>query len=385
MSNEITTETSDAIQILRAKINAFNKQWQKYNQNWTNISKISIDKLIKLIFSEKKIEYKEDTTKVTIVERKEDNQLYYYLYNLPNNSGIRIKEENSICYVAEGEGQNFSSNKFVYHSDNNFIEIENQKISNDYLTIDWSEGSWVATYIYSKYGVTLTFSGETIKYNNNIIVERKWDEEDKKDKLYYNLYNLPNHFGIRINEQDAVCYSEKPEQGENPSEDPRFFVGDLIYRDGSNFIITKDPTTSGYYFTIDPVNKRWIATYKLAFFKEVGSTFDFNFMQRLDSPYTYFRPVSNDYRDHVIGDVNKNISNYHGENYGMEAPFHLYTMKKLDNKNENNETISSTYEEIYDDQIWYFRSEVINGALKNNLVILHEKPVSAKLFYQLVR
>ena len=63
-------------------------------------------------------------------------------------------------------------------------------------------------------------------------------------------------------------------------------------------------------------------------------------MQRLDSPYTYFRPISNDYRDYVIGDVNKNISNYHGENYGMEAPFHLYTMKKINN----------TYEEIYDDQ-----------------------------------
>ena len=162
-------------------------------------------------------------------------------------------------------------------------------------------------------------------------------------------------------------------------------MGDLIYRDGSNFIITKDPTTSGYYFTIDPVNKRWVATYKTAFFKEAGSTFDFNFMQRLDSPYTYFRPISNDYRDHVIGDVNRNISNYHRENYGMEAPFHLYTMKKLDNKNENNEAISSTYEEIYDDQIWYFRSEVINGTLKNNLVILHEEPVSAKSFYQLVR
>lgn len=95
--------------------------------------------MIKLIFSEKKIEYKEDTTKVTIVERKEDNQLYYYLYNLPNNSGIRIKEENSICYVAEGERQNFLSNKFVYHSSNNFIEAENQDISNDCLTIDWNE------------------------------------------------------------------------------------------------------------------------------------------------------------------------------------------------------------------------------------------------------
>ena len=275
MSNEITTETPDAIKILEAKINAFNKQWQEYNQNWTNISKIT---------------------------------------------------------VSAGES-------------------------------------------YNQYGVTLTFSGETITYNNEIIVERKND-----NKLYYYLYNLPNHFGIRINEQNAICYSK---QGEG--QDPRFSVGDLIYRDGNNFIITKDPTTSGYYFTIDPVNRRWVATYKLAFFKEVGSTFDFNFMQRLDSPYTYFWPISNSYRDHVIEDVNKTISNYCRENYSMEAPFHLYTMKKLDNKNENNEAINSTYEEIYDDQIWYFRSEVINGVLKNNLVILHDNPISAESFYQLVR
>ena len=276
MSNEVTAEIPDAIKILEAKINAFNKQWQEYNQNWTNISKITL---------------------------------------------------------SAGES-------------------------------------------YNQYGVTLNFeTNDMIKYNNNIIVERKWDEEDKKDKLYYYLYNLPNHFGIRINEQDAVCYSEKPKQGEDPSEDPRFSVGDLIYRDGDNFIITKDPTTSGYYFTIDPVNKRWIATYKLVFFKEVGSTFDFNFMQRLDSPYTYFAPIATNYRDYVIRNVNENISSYCGENYGMEAPFHLYTMKKVNN----------TYEEIYDDQTWYFRSEVIDGVLKNNLVILHEKPISAKSFYQLVR
>ena len=375
MNNEVTTEKPDAIKILEAKINAFNRQWQEYNQNWTNISKISLDKLIKLTFSGETITYNDK-----IIVKRKDGKLCYYLFNLPNCCGIRIREEDSAYYITETETQDFSSNKFVYHIDDNFIGVENQKVFNDYLTIDWSEGVWVATYIYSKYGVTLTFSGETIKYNNNIIVERKRDEEDKKDKLYYNLYNLPNHFGIRINEQDAICYSE-----EGKGKDKRFSVGDLIYRDGNNFIITKDPTTSGYYFTIDPVNRRWVATYKLAFFKEVGSTFDFNFMQRLDSPYTYFWPISNSYRDHVIGDVNRNISNYHRENYGMEAPFHLYTMKKLDNKNENNEVISSTYEEIYDDQIWYFRSEVINGTLKNNLVILHEEPVSAKSFYQLVR
>ena len=375
MSNEITAEKPDAIKILEAKINAFNRQWQEYNQNWTNISKIPLDKLIKLTFSGEIITYNDK-----IIVKWKDSKLCYYLFNLPNYCGIRIREEDSAYYITETETQDFSSNKFVYHIDDNFIGVENQKVSNDYLTIDWSEGGWVAIYIYSKYGVTLTFSGETIKYNNNIIVERKRDEEDKKDKLYYNLYNLPNHFGIRINEQDAICYSE-----EGKGKDKRFSVGDLIYRDGNNFIITKDPTTSGYYFTIDPVNRCWVATYKLAFFKEVGSTFDFNFMQRLDSPYTYFWPISNSYRDHVIGDVNRNISNYHRENYGMEAPFHLYTMKKLDNKNENNEVISSTYEEIYDDQTWYFRSEVIDGVLKNNLVILYEKPVSAESFYQLVR
>ena len=379
MSNEITTETPDAIKILEAKINAFNKQWQEYNQNWTNISNISIDKLIKLTFSGETIKYNNNI----IVKRKRDEEdkkdkLYYNLYNLPNNSGIRIREEDSAYYITETETQDFSSNKFVYHIDDNFIGVENQKISNDYLTIDWNttKGNWAATYIYNQYGVTLNFGeNDTIKYNNNIIVERKWDEEDKKDKLYYYLYNLPNHFGIRINERNAVCYSEKPKQGENPSKDPRFSVGDLIYRDGSNFIITKDPTTSGYYFTIDPVNKRWVATYKTAFFKEVGSTFDFNFMQRLDSPYTYFQPISNGFRDYVIRNVNENISNYCRENYGMEAPFHLYTIKKINN----------TYEEIYDDQTWYFRSEVIDGVLKNNLVILHEKPISAKSFYQLVR
>ena len=274
MSNEVTTETPDAIKILEAKINAFNKQWQEYNQNWTNISKITL---------------------------------------------------------SAGES-------------------------------------------YNQYGVTLTFeANDTIKYEKNTVndINEKIIVKRIDGKLYYYLYNLPNHFGIRINEQNAICYSK---QGEG--QDPRFSIGDLVYRDGDNFIITKDPTTSGYYFTIDPVHKRWIATYKLAFFKEVGSTFDFNFMQRLDSPYTYFRSIANNsYRDYVIEDVNKNISSYCGEKYGMEAPFHLYMMKNINN----------TYEEIYDDQTWYFRSEVINGTLKNNLVVLHEKPIFAESFYQLVR
>ena len=272
MSNETTTEKPDAIKILEAKINAFNRQWQEYNQNWTNISKIDISQL---------------------TESK-----------------------------------------------------------------------------YEKYGVTLAFSDDKITYGEEkAIIKQIVKEDEKDDKFYYYLYNLPNHFGIRINEQDAICYKKENEV------DPHLSAGDLVYRDGDNFIITKDPTTSGYYFTIDPINKRWVATYKTAFFTEVGDTFHFNFMQRLDSPYTYFNPIVNGYRDYVIDNINEKVSNYCRENYGMEAPFHLYTMKKVDN----------IYEEIYDDQIWYFRSEVINGTLKNNLVILHEKPISAESFYQLVR
>ena len=377
MSNEVTTETPDAIKILEAKINAFNKQWQEYNQNWTNISKINWESEestynqygITLSFSKGIIKYDKnavDDTSEKIIVTRINNKLYYYLYNLPNNCGIYIKEENSICYITEDETQTFPSSKFVYRNSNNFIE--KQKISDDYHTINWNteEGKWIAGNVNKQYGITLNISGETIEYIDEKIIFKQID-----GKSYYYLYNLPNHFGIRINEQDAVCYSKEGEK-----QDKRFSVGDLIYRDGSNFIITKDPTTSGYYFTIDPVNKRWIATYKTAFFKEVGSTFDFNFMQRLDSPYTYFRSiVNNSYRDYVIEDVNNNIFSYCRENYGMEAPFHLYMMKNINN----------TYEEIYDDQTWYFRSEVINGTLKNNLVILHEKPVSAESFYQLVR
>ena len=97
------------------------------------------------------------------------------------------------------------------------------------------------------------FKSDTLKYDKNTV-----DDTSEKiivtrvdNQLYYYLYNLPNHFGIRINEQNAICYSK---QGEG--QDSRFSVGDLIYRDGNNFIITKDPTTSGYYFTIDPVNRR---------------------------------------------------------------------------------------------------------------------------------
>ena len=83
-----------------------------------------------------------------------------------------------------------------------------------------------------------------------------------------------------------------------------------------------------------------VASYKTAFFSEVGSTFHLNFMQRLDSPYTYFRHIVKGFRDHVIQDV-ETIYNCCHEQYAMEAPFHLYMLKKVNN----------TYEEIYDDQI----------------------------------
>ena len=133
MSNEVTTETPDAIKILEAKINAFNKQWQGYNQNWTNISKITLESEestynqygVTLIFSKGIIKYDKNTvddTNEKIIVTRVDNQLYYYLYNLPNNCGICIKEENSICYITEDETQTFSLNNFVYHNDNNFIE-----------------------------------------------------------------------------------------------------------------------------------------------------------------------------------------------------------------------------------------------------------------------
>lgn len=386
MSNETTTEKPDAIQILEAKINAFNRQWQEYNQNWTNISNIILPTGesiynqygVILNFSEGMIKYEKNTIEDTtekIILTQIDNTLYYYLYNLPNNCGILIKGNNSICYVSKDETQKFSSNCFVYRNDNNFIE--NQEASEDYHTIDWNEetGNWIAENINNQYGITLIFSGETIKYIDEKIIVKQIN-----NKLYYYLYNLPNHFGIRINDQYAICYSKEGEK-----QDKRLSVGDLIYRDGNSFIITKDPTTSGYYFTIDPVNKRLVATYKTAFFNEVGDTFHFNFMQRLDSPYTYFNPIVNGYRDYVIDNINKKVSNYCRENYGMEAPFHLYTIKKIDNKNQNGAVESSTYEEIYDDQIWYFRSEVEDGELKNNLVVLHEKPVAARSFYQLIR
>ena len=92
--------------------------------------------MIKLTFSGETITYNDK-----IIVKRKDGKLCYYLFNLPNNSGIRIREGDSAYYITETETQDFSSNKFVYHIDDNFIGVENQKVSNDYLTIDWSEGS----------------------------------------------------------------------------------------------------------------------------------------------------------------------------------------------------------------------------------------------------
>ena len=68
------------------------------------------------------------------MEPRDGMKIRTNLYNLPNNCGICIKEENSICYITEDETQTFSLNNFVYHNDNNFIE--KQEISDDYHTID---------------------------------------------------------------------------------------------------------------------------------------------------------------------------------------------------------------------------------------------------------
>ena len=166
MSNEITTEKPDAIKILEAKINAFNKQWQGYNQNWTNISKITLESEestynqygVTLIFSKGIIKYDKNTvddTNEKIIVTRVDNQLYYYLYNLPNNCGICIKEENSICYITEDETQTFSLNNFVYRNENEFIIVENQKESDDYFTIDWNEEKWAVINVIKTQSTTI--------------------------------------------------------------------------------------------------------------------------------------------------------------------------------------------------------------------------------------
>ena len=192
-----------------------------------------------LVFSGEMIKYGEKT----IVERK-DGKLYYYLYNLPNRFGIRIKEDGSTCYIAEGKTQEFLLDNFVYHNESEFIVTKNQKESDDYLTINWNGENWIAIYVYSKYGVTLSFSGEIIKYNNNIIVERK------NSKLYYYFYNLPQHFGIRVKEDGSVCYMTENEQ-QNIS------LNNFVYRNENEFIIVENQKESDDYFTIDWNEEKW--------------------------------------------------------------------------------------------------------------------------------
>ena len=192
-----------------------------------------------LVFSGEMIKYGEKT----IVERK-DGKLCYYLFNLPNRFGIRIKEDSSTCYIAEGKTQEFLLDNFVYHNESEFIVTKNQKESDDYLTINWNGENWIAIYVYSKYGVTLSFSGEIIKYNNNIIVERK------NSKLYYYFYNLPQHFGIRVKEDGSVCYMTEDEQ-QNIS------LNNFVYRNENEFIIVENQKESDDYFTIDWNEEKW--------------------------------------------------------------------------------------------------------------------------------
>ena len=192
-----------------------------------------------LVFSGEMIKYGEKT----IVERK-DGKLCYYLFNLPNRFGIRIKEDGSTCYIAEGKTQEFLLDNFVYHNESEFIVTKNQKESDDYLTINWNGENWIAIYVYSKYGVTLSFSGEIIKYNNNIIVERK------NSKLYYYFYNLPQHFGIRVKEDGSVCYMTEDEQ-QNIS------LNNFVYRNENEFIIVENQKESDDYFTIDWNEEKW--------------------------------------------------------------------------------------------------------------------------------
>lgn len=192
-----------------------------------------------LVFSGEMIKYGEKT----IVERK-DGKLCYYLFNLPNRFGIRIKEDGSTCYIAEGKKQEFLLDNFVYHNESEFIVTKNQKESDDYLTINWNGENWIAIYVYSKYGVTLNFSGEIIKYNNNIIVERK------DSKLYYYFYNLPQHFGIRVKEDGSVCYMTKDEQ-QNIS------LNNFVYHNENEFIIVENQKESDDYFTIDWNEEKW--------------------------------------------------------------------------------------------------------------------------------
>lgn len=146
----------------------------------------------KLIFSGEVVKYE----KSTIVERKEDKKLYYYLYNLPNCCGIYIKEEGSTCYIAEGETQNFSSNKFVYHIGDKFV-IKDQEESNDYLTINWSEEKWVIV------NTTIIQSAIINCVNNLVPIIKCFNQNNEeiladikiilpKDSTKYTILNIPS-------------------------------------------------------------------------------------------------------------------------------------------------------------------------------------------------
>ena len=146
----------------------------------------------KLIFSGEVVKYEEST----IVERKEDGKLYYYLFNLSNCCGVYIKEEGSTCYIAEGETQNFSSNKFVYHIGDKFV-IKDQEESNDYLTINWSEEKWVIV------NTTIIRSAIIDCVNNLVPIVKCFNQNNEeiladiniilpKDSTKYTISNIPS-------------------------------------------------------------------------------------------------------------------------------------------------------------------------------------------------
>lgn len=212
----INTSNGYGQKILRPKTTAENTNWDTTIISVTNLIPISTQPIV----SGETITY---NNKI-IVERKED-KLYYYLYNLPNNFGISIKGEGSICYILENKQQEISLNSFVYHNENKFIITTSQK-----------ESSWVIP----------VFSGETVIYNDKTIVERKDDK-----KLYYNLFNLPNNSGIRIREKDSICYEAEGIQKE-------VLLNNFVYRSNNEFIITEDQKELDNYLTIDWEKDNWI-------------------------------------------------------------------------------------------------------------------------------
>lgn len=211
----INTSNGYGQKILRPKTTAGNTNWDISITSVTNLVPISTQPVI----SGETITYNNKT----IVERK-DGKLHYYLYNLPNNFGISIQEGGSICYILENKQQEISLNSFVYHNENKFIITTSQK-----------ESSWVIP----------VFSGETITYNNEKIVERKDDK-----KLYYYLFNLPNNSGIRIR-KDSICYEAEGTQKE-------VLLNNFVYRSDNKFIVTEDQKDLDNYLTIDWEKDNWI-------------------------------------------------------------------------------------------------------------------------------